>query len=388
MPRPARAASGFGAAAGSARTSARAGSGAARHRRIDRHDIGILRRRHIGQRAQRQAVADRANRRAPGTACRAASSISRSASAGRRRRRSSAAPAAHSRSAWSGRARTPAPCGRALPGPPASELDGSTLSGSLPSLQQPLGRVLIGLGDHLGADAELVGDRRRAALRASSASDLAALLSPAISAGSLQTGSPSRAPVEREGPARQRFRPDTTCPGRSAGSRPARSARAAGGSARRPCSRLVGPTAAVFHSSASKSSIDTKVGSPPMVRRTSLSLSTWSTSLPSASSASQASSENGLVMRGCSATRSTRMSKSNSTLAKLATPVIGAALRIVRRGGERHMAFAGQQAGGRVEPDPAGARQVDLAPGVQVGEVASVPGGPSSATRSGFSWIR
>jgi hypothetical protein len=33
------------------------------------------------------------------------------------------------------------------------------------------------------------------------------------------------------------------------------------------------------------------------------------------------------------------------------------------------VAFAGQQAGGRVQADPAGAGQVDLAPGVQVGEV-------------------
>jgi len=39
------------------------------------------------------------------------------------------------------------------------------------------------------------------------------------------------------------------------------------------------------------------------------------------------------------------------------------------RAGERDVAFAGQQAGGRVEADPAGARQVDLAPGVEVGEV-------------------
>ena len=32
-----------------------------------------------------------------------------------------------------------------------------------------------------------------------------------------------------------------------------------------------------------------------------------------------------------------------------------------------------EQAGGRVEPDPAGARQIDLGPGVQVGEVAVGP---------------
>ena len=47
-----------------------------------------------------------------------------------------------------------------------------------------------------------------------------------------------------------------------------------------------------------------------------------------------------------------------------------------RRGGRRlgrarhrDVAFAGHQAGSRVEPDPAGAGQEDLAPGVQVGEV-------------------
>jgi hypothetical protein len=39
------------------------------------------------------------------------------------------------------------------------------------------------------------------------------------------------------------------------------------------------------------------------------------------------------------------------------------------RAGQRDVALAGQQARGGVEPDPAGAGQVDLAPGVQVGEV-------------------
>ena len=41
----------------------------------------------------------------------------------------------------------------------------------------------------------------------------------------------------------------------------------------------------------------------------------------------------------------------------------------LRRTGERNMTFPGQQPGGRIEPDPACARQVDLAPGVQVGEI-------------------
>ena len=39
------------------------------------------------------------------------------------------------------------------------------------------------------------------------------------------------------------------------------------------------------------------------------------------------------------------------------------------RAGQRNMAFAGKQARGRVQANPAGAGQVDLAPGVQVGEV-------------------
>ena len=39
------------------------------------------------------------------------------------------------------------------------------------------------------------------------------------------------------------------------------------------------------------------------------------------------------------------------------------------RAGQWNMAFAGQQARGSVQPDPAGTGQVDLAPGVQVGKV-------------------
>ena len=41
----------------------------------------------------------------------------------------------------------------------------------------------------------------------------------------------------------------------------------------------------------------------------------------------------------------------------------------VRRGGDRDMALAGQHARGRVEADPASAGNIDLGPGVQVGEV-------------------
>ena len=49
---------------------------------------------------------------------------------------------------------------------------------------------------------------------------------------------------------------------------------------------------------------------------------------------------------------------------------------IVRRRGERNVAFAGQQARGRIEPDPAGAGQIDLGPGVEIGEVVVGAGRP------------
>ena len=50
--------------------------------------------------------------------------------------------------------------------------------------------------------------------------------------------------------------------------------------------------------------------------------------------------------------------------------------RRLGRAGERDVAFAGQQAGGRVEADPAGTRQVDFAPGMKVGEVVRGALGP------------
>ena len=42
---------------------------------------------------------------------------------------------------------------------------------------------------------------------------------------------------------------------------------------------------------------------------------------------------------------------------------------IMRRRRERDMALAGEEARGRIEPDPAGARKIDLGPGVEIGEV-------------------
>ena len=64
----------------------------------------------------------------------------------------------------------------------------------------------------------------------------------------------------------------------------------------------------------------------PIVNQTSLLAKSSSIWRPREHNSTQSVSENGLVMRGCSATRVTFMSKSNSTLAKLAIPEIGAAL--------------------------------------------------------------
>ena len=77
------------------------------------------------------------------------------------------------------------------------------------------------------------------------------------------------APVERERPARQLLAriPFALAVVEEPAGREA--VPAAGGSGRRRGRAWSGPTAAVFHSAPSRSSIETKVGSPPMVSRTS-----------------------------------------------------------------------------------------------------------------------
>ena len=53
--------------------------------------------------------------------------------------------------------------------------------------------------------------------------------------------------------------------------------------------------------------------------------------------------------------------------------MIGGGGAVVRRGRQRQVALAAQQARGGVEADPAGAGHIDLGPGVQVGEVGLRP---------------
>ena len=74
------------------------------------------------------------------------------------------------------------------------------------------------------------------------------------------------------------------------------------------------------------SSIDTNVGSPPCVSRTSCAASAASTSSPSRSIAAHCASVYGRVTRGSSWTRVTLIAKSNSTSQTSVNPMTGAAL--------------------------------------------------------------
>ncbi len=132
---------------------------------------------------------------------------------------------------------------------------------------------------------------------------------------------------------------------------------------------MVGPTAAIFHSGNSRSSTETKVGSPPIVRRTSPAFKSASTCSPSSVEARP-----GIVRERPGDPR------------RFANPLdvhleaefdIGESDRaadrrrraVMRRGGDGNVPLAGQHARGDVEPDPACARQIDLGPGVQIGKV-------------------
>ena len=183
--------------------------------------------------APRSAAGSRAaSRPAPGPCGRGGTTSARSSSAPGRRARSSAGPAGPSRSACRGRARRPGRAAPAPPGPPAS---------SRTDRRSPAG---CARGRCRAAGPRRPARRTPDRARASRPVPLAKRSASAMKAGRLPPSSatsdgsrPQRlavaAPEQRVGPARQRSRPDTTCPGRSAAGRPARSGRAAGRSARR-----------------------------------------------------------------------------------------------------------------------------------------------------------
>ena len=165
-------------------------------------------------------------------------------------------------------------------------------------------------------------------------------------------------------------RRDTTCPGRNA-SGPCGAYLSRRRWNRSAASwRLFGPSAAVFHSAPSGSSIDDEgrlAAHASGARR--MASSSPSISWPSASISCHCSSLYGLVTRGASQMRVTCIRCSNSISHSSMRAGHRRRRARFRRARQRNMAFAGEQAGGRIEPDPAGAGQVDLGPGVQVGEV-------------------
>ena len=130
------------------------------------------------------------------------------------------------------------------------------------------------------------------------------------------------------------------------------------------------PSAAMFHSAPSMSSIDTNVGSPPIVSRTS----------PARQLGVDAVAERfdrlpllvgvrlGDARRLVDAPHGHLVAEASTSHSSTA-PVTGAALDGSGVARQRDVAFAREQAGRRIEADPAGARQVHLGPGVQVGEV-------------------
>ena len=136
--------------------------------------------------------------------------------------------------------------------------------------------------------------------------------------------------------------------------------------------RLVGPERRRCSTRrASRSSADTNVGSPPIVSRTScrgeVARRPRGRARRSPPTARRCTAWSRAAIRRC-ARRTSRWS--NSTSHGSTAPVIGRGARRLGRARERDVAFAGEQARRRIEADPAGAGQVDLAPGVQIGEVA------------------
>ena len=58
------------------------------------------------------------------------------------------------------------------------------------------------------------------------------------------------------------------------------------------------------------------------------------------------------------------------------------------RGSQRNVALTGKQCRGGIEPDPAGTGDVDLGPGVQIGEVLGWAARTIHARLVGCSWTR
>ena len=133
--------------------------------------------------------------------------------------------------------------------------------------------------------------------------------------------------------------------------------------------RFVGPTASVFHSSDSKSSIETKVGSPPMVRRTSSAIELLVDLLAESVERLPRFFRKGLGDARMFGDAFDAHVELEIDVGETRHARNRRGVAIVRRRGKRDVTLAGKQTRGRIKADPAGAGKIDLGPGVQIGEV-------------------
>ena len=234
-------------------------------------------------------------------------------------------------------------------------------------LEDPLGRVLVGRRDHLGLDAKLGGDALEQPLGLDRAGlGLGALLGD--QPGVLPDRRAVAAPVEREGPARQALArvPLALAVVQEAAGREA---------VAQPADQLVGELA--LHRA---DSVGVPLGRLEVVDRHEGRLAAHRQPHVAGGqqlvhlAAEDVERRPGLLGEGPGDARVLGDAvdlhvEGEVDVGEARDPGDRRGVAEVRRRGERDVALAGQQARGRVEADPAGAGQVDLGPGVQVGEV-------------------
>jgi hypothetical protein len=220
------------------------------------------------------------------------------------------------------------------------------------------------IGRSRGRVAAIAGEQRLASLRRDR---LIVGASRAIS-GRRSTPARRRAASRARRSSAAGFRPDTTCPGRNAGSR--RRETLAQAADQRVGQRALGRADGGGVPLGSLEIVDRHEGRLAAHGQAHvLAARTSSTFAQRVERAARIRRRTGLVMRGCSEPASPHVEGEVDIGEARNSRRYRRGVAEVRRGGQRNMALAGQQARGRVEADPAGAGNVDLAPGMQVGEV-------------------
>ncbi len=345
---------------------AEVGKCAALDRRVDDVGVGVVRRGDVGKLAERQAEADRAVAGNEVEEAAAELPLLRTpvAAAGLR------LPRLHRQDVARGRGQPAVEdLGDAVPLLGVLELRvlRGDVGGQIALLEDPLARILVGRRHHLRFDAEFLRDALQQPLGLDRAGvGLGAFL------GDEPRVLPDRrvvaAPVEREGPARQAL-------------------------ARIPLALAVVEKAAGGETVAEAA--DQLVGEPALLRADGLGVPLRRLEvvdrdegrLPAHGQADVAHGEAGVDLAAEGVQRRPRLVRiglgdprvlgdaghlhleAEVDLGEAGGPGDRRGVAIMRRRGERDVALAGQQAARRVEADPAGTGQIDLAPRMQVGEV-------------------